>query len=95
MRIDSYISRTLSRWKGSLPYLRQYKEMPIDHISAAFPDMSPCFAMHNSGGRKAGEPADLAVLISVDFSNISETPKSTILRQSSSVKSRLSGLISR
>lgn len=91
----SYMSSTLSRSKGIFPYRRQYSDTPMDHRSAALPDTSPCFATHNSGGKKAGEPAGFAVLIASSFSNISETPKSTILSTSSPVRRRLSGLMSR
>lgn len=68
---------------------------PIDHMSAARPETWPCLATHSSGGMNAGEPADFAVFISPSLSNISETPKSTILSTSSSVIRQLSGLMSR
>jgi hypothetical protein len=81
--------------KGIRPKSRQYNVHPIDQMSAARPETWPCLATHSSGGMNAGDPADFAVFISPSLSNISETPKSTILSTSSSVIRQLSGLISR
>lgn len=89
----SYISIIPSLLNGIRPYLRQKSDTPMDQMSAALPDTSPCLP-HSSGGKNAGEPADLAVFMSLGLSNIWETPKSTTFRTSFSESNRLSGLMS-
>ncbi len=95
MRMAWYSSIMPCFSKGIRPKSRQYNVQPMDQMSAALPETWPCLATHNSGGMKAGDPADLAVRISPSLSNISDTPKSTILSTSSSVTRQLSGLMSR
>lgn len=66
---------------------------PMDQISAAFPETLPVAMVDSSGGINAGLPA-VDVRASSPLTNISETPKSTILSVLLSDSNRLSGLIS-
>lgn len=94
-RIISCNTNRFSFENGTRPCTKQYNVTPIDQISAALPDIgSLCSAEHNSGGINAGLPA-VDFKASSPFMNISDTPKSTILRILVSDNSKLSGLISR
>lgn len=95
IRIAWYSSIMPCFSNGIRPNSRQYSVQPMDQMSAALPETWPCLATQSSGGMNAGDPADFAVFISPSLSNISETPKSTILSTSSSVTRQLSGLMSR